>query len=102
MTDVNKQHSSLCTIPDLSQCVLIPDDNGVHQPHPATTVNMGRIRTMVGPAITTRAPSSVYIPQPLSKPFGTSLNSVGSSAAGSSVSLLNSQSSLGGQSSGRW
>ena len=48
-----KQHSSLTNIPDISQCVLIPEEHGIHHPHHIKIRNMHHLKSLVGPPVKT-------------------------------------------------
>ena len=87
------RHHSLSHIPDLSKCVLIPDDSGVHKSHPILQRNMRQVKALVGAPmnipVTSTAPSAFQA--------STSLGSTGSSLFGSSTSTVGSvQGQVGG------
>ena len=86
-----QRHYSLTTIPDLTKCILIPDEHGVHQPHVILNGNMRHVKNLVGPALP--------VPQlPSSQTSG--MRFLGSTAS-SLHSSVSSQGSLGAQSNTR-
>ena len=78
---VAKSHSSLITIPDITQCILIPDEQGVHHAHPVMKSRISQVKTLVGPAINTAALVTPNTTLGQMGSFGSTASSVYSSAS---------------------
>ena len=100
-----RQHSSLQVLPDLSNCIMVPDDNGVYHLHKVIQGNMPHMKLLVGPRIIVQGTSTPVSPSVIAA-FGGSSGSIGSagssafSGSASSVASQSSQSSTGSGSIG--